>query len=210
MPITLLSGPANAGKVRLVFEELRGALARDEQCLLVVPTGADAAYHLRELARERVVIGLRVRPFEGLLEECATRGRVARDALSETARLLLLGRLALECGLVSERTHPPRRGLERALASVISELEVRRVSPERLQRALARWARAGEESPQGAALGRLYTRYEQTLRRIGRLGAEQRALAALDALRATPQLWRGTPVLFYGFDSFTALQLEVI
>jgi hypothetical protein len=50
MPITLITGPANAGKAQVVMEALRGHLARGEEPLLVVPTRADAEHYLRELA----------------------------------------------------------------------------------------------------------------------------------------------------------------
>ncbi len=43
-----------------------------------------------------------------------------------------------------------------------------------------------------------------------RLDAEQRAVQALDTLRRRPWLWGGTPVLFYGFDDLTRLQLDAI
>ena len=36
------------------------------------------------------------------------------------------------------------------------------------------------------------------------------ALHALDVLRERPALWARTPVLFYGFDDLTRLQLDAI
>src|SRR5436305_680928 len=52
--------------------------------------------------------------------------------------------------------------------------------------------------------------YRQTLARLGRMDSEQRAMRALDALRRDPALWGRTPVLFYGFDDLTRLQLDAI
>ncbi|HWX52389.1 MAG TPA: PD-(D/E)XK nuclease family protein, partial [Solirubrobacteraceae bacterium] len=46
--------------------------------------------------------------------------------------------------------------------------------------------------------------------RLGLLDPEQRAVRGLDALRERPALWARTPVLFYGFDDLTALQLDAI
>jgi hypothetical protein len=43
MPLTLITGPANAAKAGAVLERLRAALARDP--VLVVPTAADAAHY---------------------------------------------------------------------------------------------------------------------------------------------------------------------
>ena len=48
------------------------------------------------------------------------------------------------------------------------------------------------------------------LERIGRPDGEQQAVRALDALRERPALWRDSPVLFYGFDDLTPLQLDAI
>src|SRR4051812_25621586 len=48
MPLTLITGPANAAKAGAVLERLRAVLARDP--LLVVPTSADATHYARELA----------------------------------------------------------------------------------------------------------------------------------------------------------------
>ncbi len=59
-------------------------------------------------------------------------------------------------------------------------------------------------------LGRLFADYTATLERLGRIDAEQRAVSALDGLRERPPLWGETPVLFYGFDDLTMLQLDAI
>src|SRR5208282_2629052 len=44
----------------------------------------------------------------------------------------------------------------------------------------------------------------------GRVDGEQSAAHALDALRERPALWGLTPVLIYGFDDLTRLQLDAI
>jgi hypothetical protein len=41
MPITLITGPANAGKAGVAMDTLRAHRARGERPLLVVPTHAD-------------------------------------------------------------------------------------------------------------------------------------------------------------------------
>ena len=42
------------------------------------------------------------------------------------------------------------------------------------------------------------------------MDGEQRAVRALDLLRQRPALWGATPVLLYGFDDLTTLQLDTI
>ena len=52
MPITLITGPANAGKAREVMAAVRRHLAHGEEPLLIVPTRADAEHYRCELARD--------------------------------------------------------------------------------------------------------------------------------------------------------------
>ncbi len=52
MPITLITGPANAGKAQVVMEAVRRHLAHGQEPLLIVPTREDAEHYLRELAGE--------------------------------------------------------------------------------------------------------------------------------------------------------------
>ena len=51
MPLTLVTGPANAAKAQVVLERYRATLARDP--ILVVPRSADAEHYRRELAQTR-------------------------------------------------------------------------------------------------------------------------------------------------------------
>ncbi len=78
--------------------------------------------------------------------------------------------------------------------------------------------RSGEEasvqaSGEQAPLERLYTvfeRYQQTLAQMRRSDRELRATRALDQLRRKPASWGPVPVLLYGFDDFTELQVDTI
>lgn len=209
MPITLITGPANAGKAELVIEAVRGHLARGEEPLLIVPTRADVEHYLRELAGDRAAIGVRVERFAGLIGEAVVRARITRPLLGALARERLLE--ALAAGEDPTLRGLSRRGFTRALAELVGELQVRRVPPGRLLRALESWgaAEGGAAAAQGG-LGRLFAGYHDALRRLGRHDSEQRSVLALDALRERPALWGRTPVLFYGFDDFTTLQLDAI
>ena len=55
MPLTLITGPANAAKAGAVLERFRAAIPRDP--VLVVPTSADVQHYQRELAAEGIVLG---------------------------------------------------------------------------------------------------------------------------------------------------------
>jgi PD-(D/E)XK nuclease superfamily len=240
MPITLITGPANAGKAREVMDAVRKHVAHGEEPLLVVPTRADADQYRRELAEAGVVVGARVERFEGLIGEAVRRAGGSGPVLSGVARERVLGALLARGGdgsdgggsygsapgaggdqggggdmavsrspIGADRGTP---GFVRALATVVAELEVQRVTPARLEAALRAWAAAdGAGVAVGAEeIGRLFAEYRGVLKRIGRTDRERRAAQALDALRREPALWGGTPVLMYGFDDFGGLQLDAI
>ena len=207
MSITLITGPANAGKAELVMEAVRRHLAHGEEPLLVVPTRADAEPYLRELAGDGAAMGVRVERFAGLIGEAVRRAGIGEAVLGAIARERVLEAIAARAGA------PSAPGFVRALGDILAELQVRRVTPARLSQALRAADGAGAhpaEHPEGHRLGRLFADYCATLQRLGRVDAEQRAVRALDALRRRPALWGRTPVLFYGFDDLTRLQLDAI
>jgi ATP-dependent helicase/DNAse subunit B len=215
VPITLITGPANAGKARVVLDAMRAHLAHGEEPLLVVPTRADAEHYLRELAGDGAAMGARVERFDGLVEEVVRRAGVRGPLLGGVARKRAIAAIAARS--IPARTGGERAGASahgagfvRALADMLAELQVRRVTPARLAGALREWESVDGAGASRAELGRLFGDYRQTLARIGRTDAEQRAVRALDALRERPALWGLRPVLIYGFDDLTRLQLDVI
>jgi ATP-dependent helicase/DNAse subunit B len=204
MPITLITGPANAGKAELAMEAVRRHIAHGEDPLLVVPTREDAEHYLRELAGEGAVMGVQVERFSGLLREAVRRAGVREPVLAGIARERLLEALAARAGV----TATP--GLVAALAAMFAELQVRRVTPARLGHALSQWASEDGPRPTLSQLARLFGDYRATLVRLGRIDAEQCSVRALDLLRERPALWGVTPVVVYGFDDLTPLQLDAI
>jgi RecB family exonuclease len=205
MPISLITGPANAGKAQLVLDAVRMHGARGQEPLLVVPTRADGEHYLRELAGDAVAMGVRVERFAGLTDEIVRRVGRAEEVLGGLGRERLLESLAER-----EPAVAAGRGFVRVLSELVAELRTRRVSPARLISALDSWRTADGPGASRVELGRLYLRYDAELRRLGRVDAEQRAVRALDALRERPALWGGSPVLFYGFDDLSRLQLDAI
>ncbi len=203
MPITLITGPANAGKAQVVMDAVRGHLSRGEEPLLVVPTRADVDHYRRELAGDGAVIGVRVERFGGLIGEAVARAGAAQPLLGDLARERLLASIARE---------PFGRGPGhvRALGEFFAEVQARRIGAHRLAQALSEWAGQGGERSPAARAGELFGSYRRTLSELGRSDREHRVVQALDALRRRPSLWGATPVLFYGFDDFQALQLDAI
>ncbi len=222
MPITLFTGPANAGKAQVVLDAVRRHVAHGAEPLLIVPTRADAELYLRELASERAAMGVRVERFAGLIGEAVRRAGIGEAVLGAVARERVLEAIAAAAAAGGRAGTFSTSGFVRALGEVVAELQVRRVTPQRLSQALSSWRAADgaaahpAQHPEGhtlwgaGRLERLFADYRATLQRLGRVDAEQRAVRALDALRERPALWGGTPVLLYGFDDLTRLQLDAI
>jgi hypothetical protein len=243
MPITLVTGPANAGKAGVVMDALYAHHARGERPLLVVPTRADVERYRLELAQRQPTLQEGVERFEGLLAEVLRRAgdterpltRLARErALTAVLRHAAAGRptaaagrptAAVErptagagrpnsgAGRPTAAAERPTAGVVRALATLIGELEIERVTPARLREALDTWAAADPAYAHHAlTLGELFEQYSRALERLrpARVTPERQAARALDALRRAPALWGSTPVLLYGFDDFTRLQLDAI
>ncbi len=208
MPISLITGPANAGKAHVVLDAVRRHVAHREEPLLIVPTEVDQARYRRELADDGLVLGVRVERFDGLLAVVVARAGLGEVRIGVLARERILARLA-----------DARPGTASALARFVAELEIQRVAPARLRGAVgalsaAETSAAGERSSgEQATLQRVcdvYERYRQALAKIKRADHELRVTRALDALRRRPALWGSTPVLLYGFDDLTELQLDAI
>ena len=217
MPLTLITGPANAAKAGAVFERLRAAAPRDP--LLVVPTAADAVHYQRELAGSGLVFGVEVQTFARLVGEIAGRaglsvrplGPVARERVVRAAvddvPLRVLAALGGDTGL-RRRGGRPLRG---APALPRDPRAVHRGGAAAGVGAPRRRAGAGGRAAYASELAALYAAYRRRLEALGRPDREGHAWAALDALRAAPpSAWGARPVFFYGFDDLTPTQFDAV
>ena len=88
MPLTLVTGPANAGKAGVVLDAFRARL--DEEPILVVPAFDDVEHAQRELADGGAVFGARVVRFEWLFERWRARAGYRAPVASELQRELIV------------------------------------------------------------------------------------------------------------------------
>ena len=212
MPLTLVTGPANAAKAGEVLGGLRARL--EEEPLLVVPAFQDVEHSQRELAERGAVFGARVLRFDWLFREIAERAglreRVASDVQRELIVEAAVRRARLE--LLAESAAQP--GFVRAAARFVAE--VRRsdrgaaLDGGRFTRAVRAWAGDGPRRRYAEEVVAIYRGYHDGLAAAGLADAEGLAWAALDVLRTEPRRWGGTPVFAYGFDDFDRLQLDAL
>ena len=167
-------------------------------------------------------MGARVERFEGLIAEAVRRAasEAHEPVLGAAAREQVLAAigaqssLGLAGGAVWLRGSPARS----RSAGRRAELQVRPGDAGELTEALrAGWAAVDETGASGEELGLAVRGVagwhgSRALERCGRdrRREQRRGTAALDELRRRPALWRGTPVLFYGFDDLTRLQIDTI
>jgi ATP-dependent helicase/DNAse subunit B len=209
MPLTLVTGPANAEKARVVLDRVRAAI--DREPILVVPTVPDLERYRRELADDGLVFGARVETFAGLLRELARRVGATGSPLGALARERVA--VAAAEGLASPalRASAATPGFAAAACRLFDELEEERVTPQRWIAALRTWAEGeGARREYAEDVGRMYAAYRERLDRLGRRDETLHHAAALDALLEAPAKWGATPVLFYGFDDLRPLQVDAV
>ncbi len=197
MGLELIVGPANAGKVALLYSRFLATLDEGRPTLLVVP-GAAARRRAEAdlLARRPVLLGGRVLAFDELVEEIAARAGVARPRLGGAARLVALRRLDERLG----------RPLGRAPGTV-----------EAIARALDRLGSAGLEPaalPPGdarlATLARIQAAWWEELDRLGATDLARLRATAPALLARDPAAWDGEELLVEGFDDLSPSQAAVI
>ncbi|HEV2785972.1 MAG TPA: hypothetical protein VGV67_06265, partial [Solirubrobacteraceae bacterium] len=211
MPLTLVTGPANAEKAKVVLDSYRAALRRGADPILVVPTFADVETYRAELAASGVVFGAHVMRFAWLIEECARRGGVRGRPLDTLARERVAAAVVRAAPLQALARSARTRGFIAELLRLVDELEELRVTPQRLTQALRAWAGADDGRLRYAdEVSGLYAGYRRRLERLDRLDARLYEAAALDALREDPAAWGVTPVFFYGFDDLQPLQRDAV
>ncbi|MFL5890289.1 MAG: PD-(D/E)XK nuclease family protein [Solirubrobacteraceae bacterium] len=199
MPLTLITGPANAAKAGEVLGRFRAVL--DRAPLLVVPTAADVDHFQRELAAGGPLVGGSVVPFGSLVRSIAEAAGVEGRPLGPVARERVVVAAVRDAGLRELRASAECRGFAAAAGALIAELGRAGVSPEAFRAALPGRARE---------LGALVAAYHARLDRLGRDDAERLAARAVAGLEAAPDRWPGRPVLLYGFDDLTPLQVRAI
>ena len=209
MPLTLVTGPANAEKVGFVLRAYREALDRDP--LLVVPTFADVEHYRRELADAGLVFGARVLSAGRFAAELARRSGVRSRPLGPLARERAAAAVAARARLRVLAASAATPGFPAALLRLADELAERRIEPPRFAAAMRAWGESEpERAPYANELAALVLALGRAHEALSRPDPIRHAFAVHDALRLEPARWGGTAVLLYGFDDLSALQLDAV
>jgi ATP-dependent helicase/nuclease subunit B len=190
VPLTLIVGPANAGKVALLLERYRERL--DDDPVLIVPTRSDVDRVERELlAGAGCLLGGTIGTFDDLFERIVgTAPNVASDA-----QRLLLARAAIGSVSLNGLGGSARfAGFADALLQAIAELESGLVEPAALDGDLAR----------------LYAAYRAQLDACGLWDRDLLRARAAERLASDLDAWHGQPVFAYGFEDLTAAEWRLV
>jgi ATP-dependent helicase/nuclease subunit B len=195
VPLRLIAGPANAGKVGLLLGRYLDALESSNglEPFLIVPNRADVDRVERELLAQRpALLGGSIGTFDDVFARLASAD--SRPLLGRAQQTLLVRRVVGGAKLDGYAASAARAGFVDSLEQVLDELESGLLVPDAVQ---------GE-------LGRLYAGYRDELDRLGRWDRGLLRNRAVERLRTELGAWRGEPVFAYGFEDLTGAEWALL
>jgi ATP-dependent helicase/DNAse subunit B len=195
VPLRLIAGPANAGKVGLLLGRYLAALESSNglEPLLIVPNRADVDRVERELLAQRpALLGGSIGTFDDVFARLASED--SRPLLGHAQQTLLVRRVVSGARLDGYAASAARAGFVDSLEQVLDELESGLLAPDAVE---------GE-------LGRLYAGYRDELDRLGRWDRGLLRNRAVQRLRTDLGAWRGEPVFAYGFEDLTGAEWALL
>ena len=197
MPLRLIAGPANAGKVELLLDRYLEALESSDglEPLLIVPNRADVdRVQFALLERRPALLGGSIGTFDDVFRDLARGSTDARRRLGRVEEALLVRRVVSAADLRGFARSAARAGFVDSLQQVLDELEVALLEPDAVD---------GE-------LGALYSAYRAELDRLGRWDRGVLRADAVERLRTDLDAWRGEPVFAYGFEDLTGAEWALL
>src|SRR5438105_6895327 len=196
MGLSLLAGPANAGKVALLLERYLARL--DDEPFLIVPNRSDVDRVERDLlARSGCLLGGSIGTFDDLFERIGAGDAGRRQVLSQAQRVFV-ARGAVDEVLRAdglERSRSARfAGFVDTLLTALGELESGLLDPTDLDGDLAS----------------LYAAYRAELDRLGLWDRDVLRRRAAERLQSDLDAWHGEPVFAYGFEDLTAAEWSLL
>ena len=197
MPLRLITGPANAGKVELLLGRYLAALESSDglEPLLIVPNRADVdRVELELLARRPALLGGAIGTFDDLFDRLVRDSEGARRRVGRLEQTLLVRRVVNEAELNGYTRSASHAGFVDSLERALGELDEGLLSPEAVE---------GE-------LGALYAGYRTELDRLERWDRGLLRNHAVERLRTDLEAWHGEPVFAYGFEDLTGAEWALL
>ena len=191
MGLSLVVGPAHAGKVASLLDRFLDAIDRDPW--LIVPNRADVERIERELVRrEGGLLAGTIGTFDTLFEWLARGDGGGRRLVGEAERAVVTRRVVAEASPAAPGSGLP--GFADALGRALAELDGALLDPEDLGEPLESFVRTYRE-----ALDRLDAWDRGMLRR-----------RAIERLTGDLESWAVSPVLAYGFEDLTGAEWRLL
>jgi ATP-dependent helicase/nuclease subunit B len=191
--LTLLSGPANAGKVALLLERYLEALDRDP--VLIVPHGSDVERIERELLGKcGALLSGDVGTFDDVFERLARAGGSSNPVATDAQRQLIVRTAVSATSLNGLGASSRFAGFADALGAALAELESGLVEPSELSGDLAL----------------LYASYRTELDKLGLWDRDLLRRHAAERVAGELEAWSGRPVFAYGFEDLTGAQWALL
>ena len=188
--LSLIAGPANAGKVELLLDRYLAAL--DREPVLIVPNRSDVDRVERDLlARCGALFGGSIGTFDDVFRRVAGDGR---PLVSQAQRALLVRRALAGASLNGLSASARFAGFADALLQTVGELESGMLDPEQLDGDLAE----------------LHTAYRAELDRLGLWDRDLLRRRAAERLQSDLDAWHGEPVFAYGFEDLTGAEWTLL
>jgi ATP-dependent helicase/DNAse subunit B len=193
MGLSLVVGPAHAGKVALLLDRFLGELSRDPW--LVVPNRVDVDRVERDLIRRApALLAGSIGTFDDLFRHIADTADGGSTAASESQRSLTVRRAIAARELHGLRSSASTAGFADTLLQAIGELESGLVEIDQLE---------GE-------LAELVAAYREELARLGLRDRDGMRRAAVERLRSDLGAWSGSPIFAYGFEDLTGAEWSLV
>jgi ATP-dependent helicase/nuclease subunit B len=197
VPLRLIAGPANAGKVELLLGRYLAALESPDgaEPVLIVPNRADVdRVELELLARRPALLGGTIGTFDDLFRRLAGGSADPRRQLGRAEQTLLVRRVVSGAELHGFARSAERAGFVDSLERALDELDEGLLTPDAL----------------GGELGALYAGYRDELDRLARWDRGLLRSHAVERLRTDLDAWHGEPVFAYGFEDLTGAEWAVL
>src|SRR6266487_2926409 len=192
MGLTLLAGPANAGKVERLLDRYLDAFARDP--VLIVPNASDVDRVERDLLRHAgAFVGGRIGTFDDLFRRLAP-DKGGHSPATDAQRALVVRRVLSRAQLNGWARSARFAGFADALSGTLGELESGLVDPGDLDGGLAA----------------IYEAYQAELDVLGLSDRDLEHRRAAERVASELDAWDGRPVFAYGFEDLTGAQWALL